>query len=153
MESLFPPKKGASVGITRYGKGTKLMAIPQKRGRPVSVLIASASRHEVVLVQPTLDACIVSEMPAILIGDRAYDSDPLDASLRQRGIEMVVPDKKKSQASCDARGSSSTSVQASFSSGAFFLLGGRFSSFSSSLGVSCCELFGFCSPCLLTYVT
>ena len=82
------------MGITRYGKGTKLMAIPQKRGRPVSVLIASASRHEVVLIQPTLEACIVSEMPAILIGDKAYDSDPLDASLRQRGIEIVVPDKK-----------------------------------------------------------
>ena len=65
MGSLFPRKKGASVGITRYSKGTKLMAIPEKRGRPVRVLIASVSRHEVVLVQPTLDACIVSEMPAI----------------------------------------------------------------------------------------
>ena len=63
----------------------------------MSVLIASASRHEVVLVQPTLDACIVSEMPAILIGDKAYDSDPLDAPLRQRGIEMVVPHKKNSK--------------------------------------------------------
>ena len=94
MASLFPPKKGASVGITKSGKATKLMAITKKCGRPVSVLIAGASRHEVVLVQPTLDACIVSEMPAILIGDKAYDSDPLDASLRQRGIEMVASHKK-----------------------------------------------------------
>ena len=37
------------------------MAITEKRGRPVSVLIASASRHEVRLVEATLDACIVSE--------------------------------------------------------------------------------------------
>jgi hypothetical protein len=26
-----------------------------------------------------------------LIGDRAYDSDPLDAELRKDGIEMVAP--------------------------------------------------------------
>ena len=30
----------------------------------------------------------------ILIGDKAYDSDPLDASLRSRGVEMVSPRKK-----------------------------------------------------------
>ena len=30
----------------------------------------------------------------ILIGDKAYDSDPLDASLRDRGVEMVAPHKK-----------------------------------------------------------
>ena len=30
----------------------------------------------------------------ILIGDKAYDSDPLDASLRSRGVEMVSPHKK-----------------------------------------------------------
>ena len=46
------------------------------------------------LVEPTLDACFVSETPAILIGDKAYDSDPLDALLRDRGIEMVAPHKK-----------------------------------------------------------
>ena len=37
------------------------MAITEKRGRPVGVLIASASRHEVRLVESTLDAYIVSE--------------------------------------------------------------------------------------------
>ena len=57
------------------------MAITEKRGRPVSVLIANASCHEVRLVEPTLDACIVSELPILLMGDKAYDSDPLDASL------------------------------------------------------------------------
>ena len=70
------------------------MAITEKRGRPAGVLIASASRHEVRLVEPTLDACIVSELPVILIGDKAYNSDPLDVSLRDRGVEMVVPHKK-----------------------------------------------------------
>src|SRR5260370_36610751 len=29
--------------------------------------------------------------PENLIGDRAYDSDPLDAELRKDGIEMIAP--------------------------------------------------------------
>jgi len=82
------------VGKTKCGKGTKLVAITDKRGRPVSVLIASASCHEVRLVEPALDACWTSEPPGVLIGDKAYDSDPLDASLRCRGTEMIAPHKK-----------------------------------------------------------
>ncbi len=40
-----------------------------------------------------------------MIGDTAYDSDPLDASLRGRGLEMVAPHKKnhKKQATQDGR--------------------------------------------------
>lgn len=68
--------------------------ITDKRGRPISVLISSASCHEVGLVEPALDTCFTSETPVILIGDKAYDSDPLDASLRCRGVEMVAPHKK-----------------------------------------------------------
>ena len=39
------------------------------------------------------------------IGDKAYDSDPLDVSLRDRGVEMVAPDKKnrKKPATQDGR--------------------------------------------------
>lgn len=29
-----------------------------------------------------------------MIGDRAYDSDPLDAELSERGIEMIAPHRK-----------------------------------------------------------
>ena len=70
------------------------MAIREKRGRPIGVLIVSASPHEVRLVEPTLAACFVSELPVILIGDKASDADPLDASLWDRGIDMVAPHRK-----------------------------------------------------------
>lgn len=33
-------------------------------------------------------------LPERLIGDRAYDSDPLDAKLKERGIEMIAPHRK-----------------------------------------------------------
>ena len=36
---------------------------------------------------------MIEAKPQNLIGDRAYDSDPLDAELRQEGIEMSEPHK------------------------------------------------------------
>jgi transposase len=34
---------------------------------------------------------MIEAKPEKLIGDRAYDSDPLDAELRKDGIEMIAP--------------------------------------------------------------
>ena len=34
---------------------------------------------------------MIEAKPETLIGDRAYDSDPLDDDLRKDGIEMVAP--------------------------------------------------------------
>ena len=66
----------------------------RKAGRPISVMISSAFCHEVGLVETGLDSCFVSETPAVLIGDKASDSDPLDASFRCHSIEMVAPHKR-----------------------------------------------------------
>lgn len=60
-------------------------------GTNIAVDLAPASRHEVKLVSDTLDARHVSDLPRRLIGDKAYDSDPLDEDLAKRGIEMKVP--------------------------------------------------------------
>ena len=34
---------------------------------------------------------MIEAKPESLIGDRAYDSDPLDNDLRKDGIEMIAP--------------------------------------------------------------
>lgn len=49
------------------------------------------SGTEVTLVQKTLGALFVDERPTRLIGDKAYDSDPLDQQLAGRGIDMIAP--------------------------------------------------------------
>jgi transposase len=85
---------GGCVGKTKRGKGTKLMAIADCSGLPVAVHAASASPHEVTLVKETLAGGFVGAKPERLIGDRAYDSDPLDASLHAEGIEMIAPHRK-----------------------------------------------------------
>ncbi len=89
------------MGKTKRGKGTKLVALADASGLPLSVCAASASPHQVTLVGETLRASFVEGKPERLIGDRAYDSDPLDAELREEGIEMIAPHrrnrKKKTQ--------------------------------------------------------
>jgi len=45
-------------------------------------------------VEDTLDQRLVDEQPERLIGDRAYDSDPLDEKLAERGIQLIAPHKR-----------------------------------------------------------
>ncbi len=82
------------MGKTKRGKGTKIMAIADRSGLPLSVHIESASPHEVTLVERTLEARFVVPAPQRLIGDKAYDSDPLDATLKAQGIEMIAPHRR-----------------------------------------------------------
>ena len=82
------------MGKTERGKGTKLMVLADGSGLPPAVCAASASPHEVTLVAATLEASFLEERPEKLIGDRAYDSDPLDEALAEEGIEMIAPHRK-----------------------------------------------------------
>ena len=82
------------MGKTKRGKGSKLMAVADRAGLPLAVCTASASPHEVTLVAPTLDSRFVADLPQRLIGDRAYDSDPLDEALLELGIEMIAPHRR-----------------------------------------------------------
>ena len=70
------------------------MAVAEGTGLPVAVSVGSASPHEVTLVESTLADRFVDERPERLIGDRAYDSDPLDERLADQGIEMIAPHKR-----------------------------------------------------------
>lgn len=87
-------KGGLCVGKTKRGKGTKLMVIADAAGLPLAVHTTSASPHEVTLVEATLDETLTVGGPRRLIGDRAYDSDPLDQRLAALGIELIAPHKR-----------------------------------------------------------
>jgi hypothetical protein len=45
-------------------------------------------------VQETLGSVFTDEVPERLVGDKAYDSDPLDAELSEQHIEMIAPPHK-----------------------------------------------------------
>ena len=70
------------------------MAMADRAGLPLAVCAASAAPHEVTLVAPTLDSRFIDELPQRLIGDRAYDADPLDAALADLGVEMIAPHRR-----------------------------------------------------------
>ena len=76
-------KRGLQVGPTKRGKGTKLMAIVDGNGLPIAGRTESASPSEVKLVTSTLENMWAPGVPDRLIGDKAYDSDPLDDELKQ----------------------------------------------------------------------
>ncbi len=97
--------KGPAVGPTKRGKGTKLMVLADVAGLSVAAHATSASPAEVTLIQATLEPCFVAERPERLIGDKAYDSDPLDAKLSAQNIEMIAPQRRgrKKPATQDGR--------------------------------------------------
>lgn len=87
-------KRGRQVGKTKRGKGTKIMGIADGHGLPLALRTESASPAEVKLVTATLEERIIAQVPQRLIGDKAYDSDRLDAELMQNyGMEMIAPNK------------------------------------------------------------
>jgi len=70
------------------------MAIADGHGLPFAVHVASASPHETKLLEPTLEQRFLREIPERMIGDRAYDSDPLDQRIQERyGVQLIAPHK------------------------------------------------------------
>jgi transposase len=68
------------------------VAIAERHGLPIALRVTSASPHESQLVEDTLRERFVAPMPERMIGDRGYDSDPLDQRLReQQGVELIAP--------------------------------------------------------------
>jgi hypothetical protein len=99
---------GAEIGPTKRGKGMKIVAIVDRHGLPLSVSTHAANHHEVRLVQLCFDFYMIEAKPENLIGDRAYDSDPLDDELRRDGIEMIAP--RRLSRTCHAGSSSASSL-------------------------------------------
>ena len=79
------------MGKTRRGAATKIMAIADRSGLPVSATIASGERHEVRLVDAAIEERFTSEKPERLIGDKAYDSEKLESDLAAQEIQLIAP--------------------------------------------------------------
>ena len=69
------------------------MAVADRSGLPLAVHTNSASPHEVKLVEQTVCERFTDERPEKMIGDKAYDCDPLDKQLKKLEIELIAPHK------------------------------------------------------------
>jgi transposase len=78
------------------------MVVVDGKGIPIGGTLASASPAEVRLAEETLDTVKVprkgrgrpKKRPARLIGDKAYDSDPLRKRCKELKIDLIVPHRK-----------------------------------------------------------
>jgi transposase len=91
-------KRGTGVGLTRKGKGTKLMLVTDGAGLPVGLLLDSAQKAEIKLAQATLETVKVRTRsgqtrtrPRHLVADKGYDSKRFRRYLRGRGIGHTIP--------------------------------------------------------------
>ena len=70
------------------------MAIADASGLPVAIDIQSASPHEIKLVEATIKSRFIKRAPKRLIGDKAYDSDPVDQRLlKEHSTKLIAPHK------------------------------------------------------------
>jgi hypothetical protein len=69
----------------------KIMAIVDRHGLPLSVSTLLPTIMKSAWCNCGFDFYMIEAKPQNLIGDRAYDSDPLDEELRRDGIEMIAP--------------------------------------------------------------
>lgn len=80
------------------------MAMADRDGLPISIRIAEGSRHDVALTDQTLDEAIVDELPPVLVGDKAWDSQKHQKRLaNERDIELVAPVRATSKRKQDRR--------------------------------------------------
>jgi transposase len=81
------------------------MMVADNASLPLAIHATSSSPHEVTLVGETLLQSFIAEQPRRLIGDKAYNSDPLNLELAERGIELIAPHRanRKKAATQDGR--------------------------------------------------
>jgi len=78
------------------------MVVVDGQGIPIGGTLASASPAEVKLAEETLETVKVprkgrgrpKKRPARVIGDKAYDSDPLRKRCKELKIDLIVPHRK-----------------------------------------------------------
>ena len=78
---------------------TKIHALVDALGNPVALMLTPGQAHDLACAEPLIDGVD----PEALIGDKAYDADPLIDTLNRRGITPVIPPKanRKAPRDCD----------------------------------------------------
>jgi transposase len=74
-------------------------ALVDALGNPVELMLTPGQAHDLACAEPLLEGVD----PDALLGDKAYDADPLIDTLTQRGITPVIPPKanRKMPRACD----------------------------------------------------
>jgi Transposase DDE domain len=97
-------KKGALPSAPLVAARARRSPVAAGNSLPLAVAVQSASPAECQLVEEVLAASFLDELPARLIGDKAYDSDALDQKLAQEyDIELIAPNRQRRSQTQDGR--------------------------------------------------
>ena len=83
--------RGRLIGRTKGGMNTKLHAVTDENGRPISFFMTAGEISDY-----TGAAALLSSLPAAdwLLGDRGYDADWFRDALKDKGIKPCIPGRK-----------------------------------------------------------
>lgn len=107
IQRALKQKKG-DIGYDGYKKikGTKLSALVDKNGLPLSVFIAPANTHDSKLYLPTVTDFKIKipvgrpvTRPELIIGDASYDTKEIRSYNAKRGIKSIIPVNPRNQKS------------------------------------------------------
>jgi putative transposase len=96
------PLGGQSTGpnpTDRAKRGTKRSLLVEAKGIPLAIEVGPASRHDVRMLQATLDGVMIErpepdeQQKQNLCLDKAYAGEPAQQVGEERGYEVHVPDK------------------------------------------------------------
>jgi transposase len=91
LSAAVPPEQ--AIGRSRGGLTTKIHVLVDALGNPVDVRLTPGQAHDLTCATPLLEEAD----PEALIGDKAYDADPLLDMLAQRDITPVISAKSQPQ--------------------------------------------------------
>ena len=81
---------GQALGRTKGGMNTKLHAVVDEAGQPVSLLLSAGNDADISHAE-----AVLTEIPAaMVVADKGYDSDAFRRWLVQRGIKPCIPPRR-----------------------------------------------------------
>jgi transposase len=99
LDATFVRSRGGGddlVGLTRHGKGSKVQVACDKHSLPLFFQLTSANPNESTTTRWLIED--MTELPPIVVADKAYDYDFLRDEFNERGSTLLSPhraDRKK----------------------------------------------------------
>lgn len=87
----LPEGQKRKIGMTKGGRNTKIHAICDEKGRPMSVELTAGNVNDC-----TTAISLIDRMPAgakALLADKGYDTDKIREKLEEKEIEACIPSK------------------------------------------------------------
>ena len=83
-------EKNQAIGISRGGRTTKIHAVVDSKGRPLSFTVTGGQVHDSQVVEEILNT---PRSPLAVTADKAYDSEKVRQQIRDEGALPVIPNR------------------------------------------------------------